>query len=150
MVTLRLAVDPTGTFTRLLEQVNTTVATAMDRGRIPHQLLCRELAAAGTPAPEIRAIFSIADLHRPRAFGGLELTQVERTTRAMPWGFTMNLDEHNEDRCYVSFDARIHDPRGVRAFIDRFRDLFDILSRRPDKPLAQLASRCGGPRRQVA
>lgn len=149
MVTLRLAVDPESRFTRWLEEVTETVAAATEHAWIPHQLLCQELAAAGNPAPEIRAIFSISDHHQPRSFGGLELTQVERTMRSMPWGFSMKLDQHNEDRCHTSFDARLHDPRGVRAFVDRYRELLGIFAWRPDLPLAAVSS-IHGARRQAA
>ena len=149
MVTLRLVVEPAWTFARLLEEVAGAVAAASEHAWIPHHLLCQELAAAGNPAPEIRAIFSISDHHQPRSFGGFELTQVERTKQAMPWGFSMKLDQHNEDRCHTSFDARLHDPSGVRVFVERYRELLGVFARRPDLPLAAVSS-IHGPHQRAA
>ena len=39
----------------------------------------------------------------------------------MPWGFSLNFDQHNEQvRCRATFDATVYDPTGVRNLIGRF------------------------------
>jgi hypothetical protein len=69
----------------------------------------------------------------------------------MPWGFTLECDEHNElDGCRVSFDAGIYDPQGVREFVERLRGLFSSVWRHPDLPLCELFPMSGIPWRSPA
>ena len=85
--------------------------------------------------PEIRLIFNPVDRLTPR-ISKLELTLLRRRYEAMPWGFTIGLDRRHEgSECGVAFDARIHDPAGVRGFLDRFRALAAEVGAHPDEPL---------------
>ena len=85
--------------------------------------------------PEIRLIFNPVDRHPPR-ISELELTLLRRRYEGMPWGFTIGLDRSREaSDCGVAFDARIHDPAGVRRFLDRFRALAAQVGAHPDTPL---------------
>ncbi len=57
----------------------------------------------------------------------------------MPWGFSVAFDPHNEERrCRAAFDARLHDPARVRAWLGRFERFLDAASREPDLPMARL------------
>ncbi|MDX6675302.1 MAG: hypothetical protein QOH11_2720, partial [Solirubrobacteraceae bacterium] len=48
----------------------------------------------------------------------------DRTFEHMPWGFSFAFDHWDEaERCRVDFDTRMHDPAGVRSFVDRVQRL---------------------------
>ena len=66
---------------------------------------------------------SVREILAPQRFAGIEVTQLEHAFTAMPWGFSFQLATHPETRCLASFDARIHDPAKVRAFVDAYKRL---------------------------
>ena len=40
--------------------------------------------------------------------------------------------------CRAVFDPRVYDPSGVRAFVERYKRLLDVVSRHPDRTLKEL------------
>ena len=57
----------------------------------------------------------------------------------MPWGFSVNFDEHDEvDNCRALVDAGIYDPVPARRFIARFVSLLGAISHEPDLPMNEL------------
>ena len=116
-----------------------TVVETSARSEIPYERLCDELRREGITPLEIRAIFGVSERLPPLRFAGLEISPGERVFEAMPWGFSFAVDRFYEtSRCRVDFDARIHDPAGVRAFIAAFRRLAGEVGLEPDRPLREL------------
>jgi amino acid adenylation domain-containing protein len=146
LMTLRLCCDLGCTFREWVSIVRRTVNEAVSHGEIPHEQLCEELRKQGTIPPDVHAIFGASDHNSPIRFGGLEVTWLDRRMETMPWGFSLTFDQHNEhDHCRVDFDARIYDPHGVSAFIDRLIRFLDAASFEPDLKLSQLLEMTGPP-----
>jgi non-ribosomal peptide synthetase component F len=135
VVTLRLRLAPDLTFRQVLARARACVIDTSPHSDFPYEALCEQLRSDGIVPPEIRLIFNPTDVP-PMRLSGLELTPLRRTYEAMPWGFTLGLDRRREaSECGVAFDARIHDPAGVRGFLDRFQALAAEVCTHPDRPL---------------
>jgi amino acid adenylation domain-containing protein len=139
LVTLRFRVDLGSSFRRWLAAVRDLVGDTQKRSEIPYEQLCEELRKEGVEPPEIRAIVSVRDQEVAVRSGEVEFLPYEGRRATMPWGFTLGLGQHDEARrCAAHFDARLHDPEGVRGLIARYVRLLDAASRAPDRPLADL------------
>ena len=139
LTTLRFHCDPRSTFREWVSTVRKKVGDIQAQAEIPYEQLCNDLRLQGVTPPEIRAIFTVADHTGTMRFGGLELTCLDRRIETMPWGFSLNFDQHNElQRCRATFDATAYDPTGVRELIGRFLHLLDVASASPDLRLSEL------------
>jgi amino acid adenylation domain-containing protein len=145
LVTLRLRFPGHPTFREWLGQVRAAVIDTSAHAEIPREPLCDELRRAGVAPPEISAVFGTMNPPPPRRFGGLDLTPQRRTVfEHMPWGFSFAVNQLDEaEGCCVDFDARIHDPAGVRSFIAGYQRLASAVAASPDVAL-------GGRRRRLA
>jgi acyl carrier protein len=138
-VALRLHCDLDRTFREWLAGVRAAVIETQAHAEIPHDELCRELRKIGVKPLKFDLIFGVSDHTAPVRFSGIELTWLERRMEAMPSGFTLTFDQHNEDhRCWVASDARIYDPDKVREFLNRLVRLLDAASHSPDSSIAKL------------
>jgi acyl carrier protein len=139
-VTLLLRLAPDLTFRQLLARVGAYVLAASSWSQLPFDLLCADLRDHGLSPPDIRVVFDVAE-GLPRELCGLEVTPVRSVPAAMPWEFSLMMDRRWEaGECRAQFDARIHDPDGVRAFIRRFQRLLAAVCSEPDRPIADVAS----------
>jgi hypothetical protein len=138
VVPLRLRISPMLSFSEILTRVRTCVIAMKPHGDFPFELLSSGLAARGIEPPELRLIFNPGTrVHRD--FADLEITPLKRTYPAMPWGFTFSPSRPREaTNCNVAFDARIHDPAGVRQFIERFQALAVEVAAEPGRVLDTL------------
>ncbi len=142
-VALRLAEDETAR--RWLGQVRDVVAETSAHTEIPYERLREELRRKGSAPPELQAIFSGGDgggdrLHS-RRFAGLEITTPGSVLDGQPPVFTLGVERWSEtDVCLAYFDARVHEPEGVRAFLERFQRLAAEVCAHPDRPLRALAA----------
>ena len=60
----------------------------------------------------------------------------------MPWGFTLDINQdEGEQEIAASFDANRYNPHRVRDFVERYAETLEIVARRPDCLLGQLAKR---------
>lgn len=133
LTTLRVRLAPGESFAHRLGVVQHLVGEIQARGATPYEQLCEDLKHEGVTAPEIRAVFGVSDQRAPVRLGDVELTWVNRRVNAMPWGFSLSFDQHNEqNRCNVMFDARKYDPAWVNGFVKRYSNLLDAVSRDPD------------------
>lgn len=140
-LTLRLGVAPDLTFRQVLARVRTCVVDTSPHSDFPYELLCERLGAEGIVPPEIRLIFN-PGRSDPMHFGGLELTTMDRKYATMPWGFTFGPQQPREATdCGAAFDARIHDPAGVGAFVTRFQQLAARVCDEPDRRLDAVMAR---------
>jgi hypothetical protein len=139
LTTLRLRFARELSFKEWLEQVRTVVIEASAHSEIPYGMLSEELLRQGTPPPAIKAIVGTSEHLPPVSFGGVEATTLKRTFYSMPWSFScVTSPWYEADRCLASFDARVHDPRGVRVFIDGLKELCSLVSAEPQRPLEDL------------
>ena len=68
----------------------------------------------------------------------------------MPWGFSFSVWETQGQQIFATtFDAGLHDPAGVRTFVDQLLKLLGAALHRPDVPLGTLAAECADARKLV-
>ena len=136
LTTFRLDFAGHPTFRECIGRVRATVVETTPHTEVPYDQLRERLGEVGVATPEIRAVFGVSDRPPTMRFGGLEVEPLKRVFEHMPWGFSLGFDRWDEaDRCRVDFDARIHDPVGVRGFVDRLAGLAGDVAARPDRPL---------------
>jgi hypothetical protein len=139
LVTLMLSADGTLSYreaVRIAYQQTTEVSA---RGEIPYELLREQLQARGVTPPPIGVMFHTVHQTGPVQMGGVEMTWLGRTAPTMPWGFSIFMDKHNEDRlCFAIFDASLYEPAAVRRFVARFGRLLEAASLHPDQAMQQL------------
>jgi hypothetical protein len=138
LATLRLHCDETRTFRQWVSVVGNKVNDVRARCDLPYEQLCEELRRLGVDAPEIRVIFN-ANERLTMLLGRAEMTWQERPRTSMPWGFSLCFNQRSEGHFIaVTFDARLYDPKGVRAMVDRLCRFLDAVSRNPDRQLSEL------------
>ena len=139
LATLRFRYEPGKSFHKWLSVVRARILETEVRSEIPYEQLCDELRQQGITPPEIKVILGSAKGREPLEFANLRLTSLDRYFENMPWGFTLNFDEYDEEHsCRAIFDAGIYDPAGVRELIGGFRRLLDGIARNPDLSVEEL------------
>jgi amino acid adenylation domain-containing protein len=139
LMTLRFRYENAQPFSQWLESARDLVGQAQARGEIPYEQLREELSKRNVPMPEIGAIFGVSEHTAAMRLGAAEMIWGRRSLGAMPWGFSLDFNQHNEsDKCRAMFDARLYDPAGVRNLIARLTRFLDAVSRDPDRPIVQL------------
>ncbi|HEU5092065.1 MAG TPA: condensation domain-containing protein, partial [Nitrospira sp.] len=147
LVTLRFQYKPQLSFFEWLSKVRDTMLAVQKHSLIPYEKLCDELREIFQTPPQITALFHMTQRYIPNKLANLEFTLLRRCEPVMPWGITVTHDGNDEvQECRVTFDANIHDPAGVRLFVDRYTRLLDAISHHPNCSLAQLMtmSQTGG------
>ena len=145
LVALRLRFEGNPGFRDWLAEVRGAVIEMSAHSEIPYGELCEHLRAGGTTPPELHSILSIRDVLSPRSVAGIEITPLEHAFGSMPWGFSLQLAPSWEaTRCLAAFDARVHDPAAVRAFIESYKRLLGDVCSEPDRPLRELLPRSPG------
>jgi amino acid adenylation domain-containing protein len=139
LVILRFRCDPNMSFRDWLSIVRKQVVDAERHAEIPFDVLREELQQRGTGMPDVQAIFTVSRHIKRRSFGGLELTKMEYATAVMPWGFTLDIEQHSETNAVVaSFDANMYDPARVRVLVERYSRMLDAAAAKPDRSLREL------------
>jgi acyl carrier protein len=139
LATLCLRCGLDSTFRQWVAEVRTEIGEIQGRTEIPYEQLCEELRRQGVNPPEIRLIFGVTDRTATVRLGDAELSWLEARMETMPWGFTVSLDQSNEQEvCRVTFDARLYDPQGVQALVERFGLFLAAAVSHPDGKLSQL------------
>ncbi|MFL5866644.1 MAG: condensation domain-containing protein [Thermoleophilaceae bacterium] len=139
LAALRLRLEGDPSFRDWLATVREAVIDMSAHSEMPYGELCERLRERGTVPPALHSVFTAGDIMPPTRVAGIEITPLERVFGNMPWGFTLQLDPNWEaQRCQVAFDARVHDPVAVMAFVDRYRQLLADVCAEPDGPLRGL------------
>jgi amino acid adenylation domain-containing protein len=139
LATLRFLQQPSISFRNWLALTRSVVVGVEARSEIPYEQLRDELQQLEAPLPEIQVIFAVSGTEERLRIADLEFTTLERIFPVMPWGFSVSLNEHDEEHaCRVDFDANQYDPAKVRLFIERLKRLYDAVSRHPELPVADL------------
>jgi hypothetical protein len=153
LVTLRFRFSATKSFLEWLSIVRGQVLDAESRSEIPYDVLRDELSRDGRNLPEIRVIFHVSSHQWTTEFAGVRLAWSEPQRTQIPWGFTLNLDDQNEqehnqhgdpggqEHCRVVFDPRVYDPGGVRHFVELYKRLLDAISQHADWSLGDLLAK---------
>jgi non-ribosomal peptide synthetase component F len=143
-VALRLRCHPQMTFRDWLTRVRDVVVRTAAYSQLPYEDLRHRLSAERTVTPELTVFFSTRHERVAERFAGLDIVYTGRPRVHMPWGFTFECSEQDEETgCCVAFDAGIYDPLRVRGFIERYRRLAAAAMRQPDVPLHRLLSESG-------
>src|SRR5206468_12829300 len=139
LVALRLRFEGDPCFRDWLATVRESVIDMSTHSEMAYGELCGRLRERGTVPPALHSVFTAGDIMPPTGVAGIEIRPLERVFGFMPWGFSLQLDPYWEaQRCLVAFDARVHDPVAVRAFVDRYKRLLADVSAEPDRPLREL------------
>lgn len=144
LVTLRLRCDPRTAFRDWLAAVRDVTAETAAYSYMPFKELAWQLQINRVPVPLANALFTTGTAPVGEHFAGLDLQSLDNPPGRMPWGFTFECNEYDEqDRCRTAFDAGLYDPAGVREFIERFRRLAAAAAANPDLPLLRLLEMSG-------
>jgi non-ribosomal peptide synthetase component F len=145
---LRTRVSSDSSFLELLSQVRMTVLNAHAHEEIPFDLVSEELRQSGQAPPDIRAIFMVESfLGHPYRLGDLEVNPVglETARNTMPWRFQMRVrDGGRAFHGRAKFDARLHDPQGVRMMMRNYVRLLDAVVAKPTMRLCDVEDELGG------
>jgi amino acid adenylation domain-containing protein len=149
LVILRFRCDLKKSFEEWLSIVRRQLLEAQLHSEIPYDMLCHEFRRDNETVPEIKAIFHVFSHEWTIEFANIRLICSEQLHEKIPWGFTVVLDDQNEEyyrtdgqisqeRCQVAFDPRLYDPSGVHIFVQRYKRLLDSVSRYPGNALSAL------------
>jgi non-ribosomal peptide synthetase component F len=140
---LRLRCDRRSSLRDWSTAVRDAVVQTQSRSAVPVEQLYEELFRSGVRPRAVSAMFMASDHTAPVRFGGLEMRCADRRAAWIPWGFTVQFDQHNEQhRCRARFNARAFDPAGVQAFLDRYKRFLDAVSAAPERPLGEVLAAC--------
>ncbi len=144
LVTLRLECHLNQTFREWLAVVRERIVETEARADIPYDELRKELQRQGKPLPDITVLFGVSHHHERIRIADLTLTRLDERIEYMPWLFTVNFDEHNEEsNCNTVFDAGLYPSNAVRDFTNRFVRLINLASLRPDLSMNELLTISG-------
>jgi hypothetical protein len=136
---LILPFDPKLSFRRWLAHVRDVVTETKAHSEIPYDRLCEELHRGGTAPPEMRAMFHRRGQWPLIESDGIRFDAPRYTTNGMPWGFSFSIDAALQREPWgVKFDARIHDPAGVREFVERCAALVHRVVAKPNRRLRRV------------
>jgi acyl carrier protein len=141
LVTLRAKLPPPDvSFRGWLTQVRRLVVEVGERADLPYEELCSDLRRDGIEPPVVRAIVGVEDAAFAMRAGELEIRSGHRIVRQYPWGFSLVYSPHAPYTANsATFDPRLHDPDGVRAFVDRFCAWGAAAAADPEATLPSLA-----------
>lgn len=139
LITIRFRFAPGATFRAWMREVGETVTAAVARADIPYATLLEELHRAGTPPPEIRAIFSVNGRMPPSRFSDLEISDAGRSWNIMPWGCSLSFSRWREgEDSLLLFDAGLYDRAGMLEFLNHYLQFLEAVSLSPDVPMQDL------------
>ena len=76
-------------------------------------------------------------------FGNLTISDESGSIGTMPMGCLFYVDAKRPENCQVRFDARLYEPKDMRALLDRYLRLLETASREPELPIGQLQKMIG-------
>jgi hypothetical protein len=88
--------------------------------------------------PEVQCYFTMSRDHSDQSFGNLVIKDETWRVGGMPAGCAVYIDERRPENCRISFDANIYDPGGMRAMLDRYLQLLEVIAEEPELPLLKL------------
>jgi amino acid adenylation domain-containing protein len=126
-------------FVEWLINVRTVAVETELHGQLPYEMLVKEMADQGIKMPEINIIMGIMASSKSVEAENIVIESVDRRRAAMPWGFSINFDEGNDEFDFeVAFDANLYDSSRVRQFVERYGQLLDRASRNPEASIRNL------------
>jgi amino acid adenylation domain-containing protein len=137
-ILLVLPYDESRSFLQWLAMVRDRVFEAMERGDLPHAMIQEQLRASGMHPPEVQCYFTMSRDHSDQSFGNLVIKDETWRVGGMPAGCAVYIDERRPENCRISFDANIYDPGEMRAMLDRYLRLLEVLAEEPELPLLKL------------
>ena len=145
LVTLHAELPPPDvSFRAWLAHVRRLVVEAGEHADLPYEELCADLRRDGIEPPAVRAIVGVRDAAFAIRAGELEIRSANRIVQHYPWGFNLIYSPHSPYTANSAvFDPRLHDPDGVRAFVERFCAWGAAATADPDATLPDLAGAAG-------
>jgi amino acid adenylation domain-containing protein len=130
--------DPGKTFLEWLQYVRDHVFEATTRGELPYDSIREELRASGVELPEMLFYFTMSRDNSDQHFANLVVSSEFWSVGTMPSGCTLFVDEQRPENCRVNFDANSHDPKEMRALLDRYLRFLEAAAREPELPIGKL------------
>jgi amino acid adenylation domain-containing protein len=135
---LVLSYDENRSFLQWLESVRDHVFEATKRGGVPYGMIHDQLRASGMHPPQVQCYFTMSKDHSDRRFGNLVISDETWRIGGMPRGLTIYIDERKPENCRIGFDANVCDRGEMRAMLDRYLRLLEVIARAPELPLGKL------------
>jgi acyl-coenzyme A synthetase/AMP-(fatty) acid ligase/acyl carrier protein len=143
MVPLVVSYDASKTFRQYLETVHNLVFETLAHSELPFDKIQELLRAAGTQPPGTQITFMLSRDHSDQHFGNLIVGNESWSIGTMPLGCLVYVDAKKPENCQVRFDARLYEPKEMRALFDRYLRLLEAASREPELPIGQLQTMIG-------
>jgi amino acid adenylation domain-containing protein len=137
-VHLVFSYDEDKPFLQWLDIVRDHVFEATKRGELPCGMIHERLRSLGMNAPEVQCYFTMSRDHSERRFGGVVISDETWRFGGMPRGLTIYIDERKPGSCRISFDANVYDRDKMRAFLDLYLRLLEVIAAKPELPLRKL------------
>ena len=139
---LRIVLEPTWSFSRLVVEVRTRMLEALARPEVPFEQLVHGLNAGRdfSRHPIYQALFSFQDRRAGKSpWQGLHAQVLNQFPRGATEDIGLWFDETAAGLDGgMAYNADIVDAASAQRFVDRFLVLFDALVDAPDRPLSQL------------
>ena len=142
-VPLVFSYDASKTFLQWLETVHNRVFETLAHSELPFDELQQQLRALDTKPPGTYITFMLSRDHSDQHFGNLIINDKSWSTGTMPLGCLFYVDAKKPENCQVRFDARLYEPKQMRALLDRYLRLLETASRAPELPIGQLQTLIG-------
>jgi amino acid adenylation domain-containing protein len=142
-VPLVFSYDANKTFLQWLETVHNRVFETLAHSELPFDKIKEQLRSVGTKPSGTQITFMLSRDHSDQHFGHLIIGDESWSTGTMPLGCLFYVDAKRPENCQVRFDARLYEPKEMRALLDRYLRLLETASREPELPIGQLQTMIG-------
>jgi len=142
MAPIMFSCDGKSSFLEWLEIVRDRVFETMAHSDLPFHTIAEQLQTSGVKLPECPVVFMVSSYRSDQHFGDLAISNEFWSVGKMPKGCTFYLDRKPEN-CLVNFDANLYDPNGMRALLDRYHRLLEIVARQPEQPIRTMLTTIG-------
>lgn len=142
-VPLVFSYDANRTFLEWSEIVRDRLFETKTWSEPSYEELSRHLRARSIEPPEIQIIFAMSSDHSDHHFGKFTMSSELSGVGKMPWGCSFNIEGQKPENSRVSFDAGLYDRNGMRAMVDRYLSLLDVVARQPELPVKTLLAMSG-------
>jgi amino acid adenylation domain-containing protein len=142
-VPLVLHYDAGKSFREWVRIVHDRVFETLAHSELPFDTIQESLRRAGIRPPASEITFMLSRDKSDQRFANLTVHHEPFSVGTMPWGCLVHVDGKKPGNCQVRFDAGRHEPKAMRALLDRYCRLLEGAAREPELPVGALMTALG-------